>query len=523
MAPEPKDESKDEANKGSLCVLKGKKVGDGVVGTLTIHERQIPTPSFVIEVSGQEDFKIAIERTYLLKEPHIVSVPSYKWDSYTRNLPVAVFDNLDRFSIEFITKHHLITYEPPELYRFRMPQKLLSHALREDDVRIKKFYHLAMDEDRKDEALTLLPAFEREFIKRQLDRLLWKNYQARVRRKAPSLKEMKGKFEEPKDESDIEGAWSNIEGPYKTHVIDGMRQTIAMRVSCSFVPVVRTLKSSSARFVQRQVQNQNRVVVDAWETDVKGYYFPRGRPWFHLSLDQSVFIDSGETQPEDVIDIVNRSLDPSRHCGICVTLTDWKEAFRDGKQRTRLESFTSDLNDIAFTNGLPVYGARSKWIGMYLVDKGLTLAGSILNGGSRVRESGGGLSSNDPRLFGSVPIYGRCVEAGILDLFKTGKEIGKCEDPYELHKFDGVESKCDPLLQTSHELFRTEFAKPRRIATHVTEVREIRSALERGTFNPGKNYIGRSELWGELRRKKTRAKPKKKEPYDSKEAKKPEK
>lgn len=491
MASEPEN----EANRGLLSELVGRRVGSGIIGKLTIHERTIPTPSFVIEVAGEEDLTVAIRNINLLKESHLVSVPAFKWETYTRNLPIAFDDELNRRSIEFITRHHLLSYEPPELYRFSMPGRLVSHALRDDRLKINKFYDLAVIQDKKDEALNLLPPFEREFVKRGLDSLVWRRYCALKRRNAPSLEKIKKVPEKPSEKAGADGAWSNIEEPYRIHIVDGMQQTIAMRVSTSFVPVVRTLKASSEKFVQRQVRRQNKFVVRAWSRILKGYYFSWGRPWLHLSLDGSIFADKGETQPEDVIDITNASLEGSVHCGICLTMTGWEEAWEEGRPRTRLEGFIADLSDIAFENRLPVYAARSKWIGMDLIDKGLTFAGTILNGNERLTETGGGLSSNDPRAFGTVPVYSKCDEVGILELFKKGYEIGKLESPIELHKFDGIESKCDPVLQNSHTRFRMEFAKPRRMATHTTEVREIRIALENGTLNPGRNYIKRSDLW----------------------------
>lgn len=492
-------ESDNEESQGLLSKLEGTRVSDAVVGNHTIHGRKIPTPSFVAEIVGKEDFHVLIRNIHLFKEPHIISVPVFKWDTLTRSLPIAISPDLNKNSVELITKHHLMGYEPPELYRFSMPQRLLDHALRDDIQRIKKFFTLAMVEDKREDALALLPPFEREFIRRTYDSLVWRKYNAMKRMNSPSLKKIKRIPKKPDDHSDVEGAWSITADQYERHIDEGMQRTIAMRVSSSYVPVVRTLKSSSERFVRKQVQKQNEFTVRLREHILKLYHLPRGRPWLHLSLDQSIFVNSGETQPEDVIDVVNGSLDPSVHCGICVTLTGWDKAWKEGKPRTRLESFFTDLSDITFAHKLPIYGARSKWIGLDLIDRGLTFSGAMLSGGPYLMDSGGGLSSKDPRIFGSVPVYGKCIETDILSLFKTGNQIGKLENPIELHKFDGVDSKCDPLLQSNHKLFRGEFSKPRRIATHTTEVREIRASLDKGILNSGRNYIGKSDLWKDAR------------------------
>jgi len=498
----------DTVNPSSLCQLQGQRVDRSLVGNLLIHGRLIQTPGFIFEIANREDFLVAILNDRLVGGPHIVSVPAFKWDAYTHSIPVAIDDDLNRVSVEFVKNNHIVAYEPPELYRYSMPKRLVIHALRDDIPRIRRFYRLGYDEDRKEDALSTLPPFEREFVRRQWDSLMWKHYLEKKRQQEKSKDETTPSLRIPKQpdsDPDAEAGWTNTWNLYKNHIAVGMKKTIEMNISSSFVPVVRTLKSSSEKYVRSQVEAQNKFAERYWRLKLKGYYLARGRPWFHLSLDKSIFVRNGEieTTPQDAVSIVNSALDPTSHCGICLTVTGWEKAWTEGKPRTRLEEFVSEICDIASAANLPVYGARSKWIGIYLLDSGLSFAGTIMNGNDRIAECGGSAGPDDPNSFGNTPIYGECLEKKINELFEVSLEGGQLERPIELHHLDGVESKCDPMFQDDPKLFRMEFSKPRRIATHSTEVREIRNSLEKGIPRPGKEYIKRSEFW-----EKGKAKPK---------------
>lgn len=488
----------EEVNPKSAVVLDGQRVGDSVKGTLKIHEREIATPSFVLEIASLEDFETMIKNCHLLKEPHIVAIRAYRWVQFTQSVPTIVDDELSTKSRNLVSLNHIVTYEAPELYRYLMPRKLLTHAFRGDRSKAKRFWKLvATVVDSKVDALAMLPAFEREFVRNQWDLLLWQHYSEMERLKDKSIEDWKPKPERPEESPDPEAAWSNVSESYIEHVTKGLLECQSMNTSSSFVSGVRTLKAGSERYVQNQVKKLNRASAFLWKNVLDGPSFPNGRPWYHLSLDSSIFTKNGEvdTGPDDVLGILDGSLDPSAHCGICITMTGWQKAWQEGKPRNRLEAFFMELRDVALANRMPTYGARSKWIGLDLMDKGLTFAGTLLNGNELLPRSSGGIDSRTEKAFGTVPIYGYCEEATISQLFEANSEWGKLQKPIELHSFDGIESKCDPALQYDADRFRREFAKPRRIATHTQETREIREALDRGVFKPGREYIKKSSLW----------------------------
>jgi len=490
-------EKQEGINPNSAVILDGQRTGQGVKGTLKIHGRELPIPSFILEVASWEDFETIIRNCRLLKDPHAVAVPAYHWIPYSQSVPTVVDDELNAESRELVTRNHIITYEPPEFYRYSMPQKLLTHAMRGDEIRAKRFFNLALVEERKEEALNLLPPFERGFIEVSWDLLMWQHYSQMKRLKKKSLKYIKNVPKKPEESTQPELGWSNVSESYLDHVANGLVECQEMNTSSSFIPAVRTLKVGSDKAAREQVKKSNKATAFVWKEVLDGPAFPGGRPWYHLSMDRRIFTQNihVDTGPDDVIGIVNESLDSSAHCGVCVTMTGWQYAWREGKPRKRLESFFGELCDIAFLKKIPVYAARSKWFGIDLMDLGVTFAGTIMNGNEIIPRSSGGIDANSPAAFGNVPIYGKCIEADVTAVFEVNTEWGKFKKPIELHKFEGIESRCDPAFQYNAESYRRGFAKPRRIATHTQEAREIGEAMSVGIFRPGREYIKRSKLW----------------------------
>ena len=206
-----------------------------------------------------------------------------------------------------------------------------------------------------------------------------------------------------------------------------------------------------------------------------------------------------DNRKHNIIDeIVLKSINSDRnkgHAGICVTLSDWQKAWTVGIPRQNLEGLVMDLGGITSSYNIPLYLARAKWIGEYLIDYGASLTGCILNGHTRTSPLGGGFSMDDPRRFGRVPLYGYCQEALITDLFKEGKKPGELYNPKKLHHFNNLSDYCNIDFQQNDKRFRCDFSKPRRIATHCGELDQIRNDLNEGKPNPGQNYIQRSRLW----------------------------
>jgi len=488
----PQDE---EQNPKSLVCLEGKKVGDAVTGALTIHGIDVAVPSFILETASREDFETMIRYNYLLREPHIIAVKAYHWKYLTESIPIMIDDELNRKSREMVTFNHIMTYEPPEYYRYSMPQVLLKHALRGDGNRVKKFWKMALVDSDMDGALSLIPSFERAFIKNQWNSLIWQHYNDLKREESKMIEQIKNKPKKPEERVDSELPWNDVNKSYVEHVLEGLLECQGMNISSSFVPSVRTLKSSSEKYVRDQVKKLNRASAFLWKEVLNGGSFPNGRPWYHICMDKSIFMKKGdkETSMEDIIDVIETSLDTKAHCGICITMTGWEDVWADQKSRSRLHDFIKQVSEIAFMNKMPIYAARSKWIGIDLLDSGLTFAGSIMSGKETIRKTLGG-SVNGPEIFGSTPIYGECEEYKVYELFEEVSNTGELGNPLELHKFEGIENKCDPALLSNPERFRKEFSKPRRIATHTQEVREVRNDLNRGVFKPGREYVRRSQF-----------------------------
>jgi hypothetical protein len=172
----------------------------------------------------------------------------------------------------------------------------------------------------------------------------------------------------------------------------------------------------------------------------------------------------------------------------------WEEAFLSERSRHNLELLTREIGDIASHYNLPFYAARSKWVGIYLIDDGLMFPGAMINGSEVLSSGSGGISSSDPNAFGKVAIYGYCRDLKINDLFDEGKKPGEFNKPKRFHHLDGVPDYCPLELQYDANKFRREFGKLRNIVTHSVEVKEIREALESGQRRPAKEYIKKSDL-----------------------------
>jgi hypothetical protein len=185
-------------------------------------------------------------------------------------------------------------------------------------------------------------------------------------------------------------------------------------------------------------------------------------------------------------------------------MTGWLRAWAEGRPRKRLERFISEISQIALSKNLPVYAARSKWVGIDLLDMGLAFAGTLFNGNEKVSDTSSGIDSRSPEAFGKTPIYGECTEVPVTELFTANAETGILDQPKPLHRFEGIPDCCEPSFLSDSTLFRVAFAKPRRLATHINEARENRGALKVGIVRPGREYIEKSKLWEIAKSKKLR-------------------
>jgi len=477
-----------------IC-LEVKRVENNLVGELEVHGIKIPVPSWILEIGSREDFLCIIKNRQLLKEPHIISIPSFRWSSIANKIS-PIDDELHNEALNFLSNHHKVMYEPPEYFHYRMPQKLVQYALRGNVGKIREFYRIALIENDKESALNLLPSFEREFIRVEWDALMYKRYKLMKALKYKSLSKMK-RIPEKSDVINIEDAWTKTKKTYLDHVLNGALEARKYK-STTYIPAIKTLTGSSNKIDRSYVIKQNKYTDFLWREVLDGPYCPSGRIWFHISISKTVLNEEGETGVSEILDIVNKSFIPSSHAGICLTMYGWEDAFLNETSRKNLQFLTRDLADTAAQQKLPFYAARSKWVGLYLIDDGLIFPGSMINENERVPSSGG-MSSNDPKIFGKVAAYGFCKDLKINDLFERGSEIGQFYKPRRLHHFDGILDYCPVELQSDHKRFRMEFGKPRNIATHLQEIREIRESLKKGKRKPATEYIKKSYLWKGIR------------------------
>ncbi|DAC72518.1 MAG TPA: hypothetical protein DSN98_04835 [Thermoplasmata archaeon] len=483
----------------AIIQTNAKKIDSAQVGDLIIHGRTIKTPSFIHEIDGKEDAYSIFEHQKLITEPHIIAFPAHRWMNllrgYTRSSPKEKTKKV--FSI--YRNHHVLIYEAPEMFLHTMPFLLLKHGLSATGRGTREFNKLMMIENNKQGALKLLPEFERLFLESQWDLLRYNTYKKWEKQELVSFDKVKDVPLQPKRIKNLDEVWKQTQqSAYGKHLVELIEESSKIP-SSTIVTAVKPLLSTSDKLDRELVAAQNKQMLSLYEK-----YHPTnnaGRPWLHLFLNHTIFTEQGDTSIHNIIDeVVTPGINPDRgngHAGICVTLTDWQKAWEIGTSRQNLEGFITDLGTIASQYKMPLYLARAKWIGEYLIDFGATLTGCMLNGHTKYTEENTGAPKiDDPKRFGRVPLYGFCNEVFINDLFNEGKKLGELKGPKKLYHFDNIPDVCNTMLQYDHERFRCDFAKPRRIVTHCSELKQMRDDLNLSKPNPGRNYIQRSLLWG---------------------------
>ncbi len=497
MPPKKKKKEKREDHPLSKVNLEAKRIENALCGEFEIHGRKIQTPNFIHEIEGREDLFVLIKNHNLLKEAKIISIPAFRWQSLVKSVP-PLNKELHDAGLSILFNHHVIMYEPPELFHNLMPQALIRHAFRGNIGPIRKFYRLAVVENNIKDALAMLPDFEREFIKTELHHLLSQRYKKMTKQKQKSLAKIKKIPKTPKERARIEDAWLNTKKSFLNHVAEGA--IVAKRYpSTSFIPAVKTLNASSSKADRDFVVKQNNSTAFLWRERLDGPYYSSGRIWFHISLNKTVLTSDGDTGNVEIIDIVNKSFKPIDHAGVCLTMQGWEDVFFDEKGRKKLQTLTNEIADIANQYNRPFYAARSKWVGIYLIDDGLSFPGAMLNGNEKLHSGAGGMSAKDPKIFGRVAIYGFCRELPINELFDIGKRPGEFSKPKRFHHIEGIPDSCPLEYQYDAKKFRQEFGKLRNFATHTVEVDEIRKALLKGQRKPAREYIKKSDLMKGIR------------------------
>ena len=101
-----------------------KKTDTARTGKYSIRGVEFQFPSYIPELKGEEDWKVFMNHPDLLPKNSPIILPSGHWASLVTSIPLPTLD-YDISVAKAIRDHHLIFFEPPEIYSYKLPQILL--------------------------------------------------------------------------------------------------------------------------------------------------------------------------------------------------------------------------------------------------------------------------------------------------------------------------------------------------------------------------------------------------------------
>lgn len=448
----------------------------------------IEAPCYIVEIGSAEDLHVLLNNRHLLNENNPIMVQSNRWRSI-RLKPE--FEDRQWEIQQLIEDFPFIYYDPPELFRYKMPRTLPKYA-RSGSISLGKKFNSNIRKGDIDEALELLPKFYRPFVNQQLESVC----ELVVDDADPIPPEAVGQNKK------ITDAWR------KADVRDGIFDyfmTIARdagKFTRSYVvpPVNPIMESSDERDLQmldgvnrwmetacRELR-ENPSLINYDDTPRESTY-----SYYHI------YADAGVLKPSTNIDEAIRehledALSNYSYAGVALTLSRYPDIWTNNDiTKHSLEEFITDLVNVSREHDVPVICPRSKWFGEYLTDLGIHGFGSMLKSGLELQDGGGG----DPKyLWGKIPIVDKAIEIDIEEL-----EDHLCKND-ELPNVDGMPSVPQSYDPSANELkqkwgpaktFRIDTSKPWRLAVHNEEVKRFKKSKKNGVHSPAKRYLEASE------------------------------
>lgn len=456
-------------------------------GICNIKGKEISFPAYIPEIKGEEDWVVFYRNMDYLPEKWPIMVQA----GFLRNLMSSIpstFD-VDLITSRAILERHFILYEPMEIYSFKLIYPLLNHSFYGSLSTSRNFPKRVREKD-KEAALSLIPPFERKFIE-----AVWAFVEEYYDKEAKVVQ--KAKVSDYRHL--FEGVWSKIDLEYMTKLKSMMLEAQNLK-STSFIPPVPLLKSTSSQEIVQQVVRMNRasgflasgnlnIPLEGGVTKVNV-----SLPWHSLYIDSSCFRpesdEKGHISSQEIIKIVRLSFNSRAHIGISLTINGIEHLKTDLTQKSQLLKLIEDLDDFAFSRGVPLFIPRSGYYGMELIDYGVEFFGSILNG--RLKYSAGGRTTDEndkTDKYGITAVY----DVGDLNFVKLEEYL---QNNGELPHLGNLPNTLPNGAVLNDSDFRINFSKPRRIATHVREVKEIANAIKEGSLKPAFNYLTRIQNAG---------------------------
>lgn len=437
----------------------------------------IKTPAFSPEIKGAEDLHVVLQNLSALDDSTPITVPGYTWE------PLWTKNEFSRYDIEMreLHDHPIIYYEPPELFRYKMPQVLKTYALRRSRGKVRDF-NKKLSAGNIDEAIDLLPEFFQPFMELQRESLL----NAEDEPVPPHLEDTDGKLVDGWRDSRAD---TGYEAYYRQLVEDASSARHA-----HVVPPVPAILGSSDRYAIQRMHGSNNAMSSMCEAARQGFGNPVF-PYYHVYADYGI-LKSNSNNDKEIIDQIEKGLDNGQFGGVAITFTGYENVW-ENQLGMRLNQFIQSVSDMARARSVPLILPRSGWYGLHLTDEGAHGFSSLFNGKERYTRRSGGMPKDRPDLkYGKTALYGEAVEISLNDLDNYLRN-----NQGQVTQIDGLPHQ-PPKHDTSSESvgerfggardFRIKFSKPRRLI-HAEECREVQESLRRGQQAPARRYLERSE------------------------------
>lgn len=440
--------------------------------------KKIEAPFYTPEMSGPEGLQALLFAWDALEPHNPIMVPGYRWQDI-RSKPR--FKQASDDIRELVTEHPFYYYEPVELFRYTRPQNLVTYAFRGDQARSRDFYSELRDGNYKD-AVEKLPRFFRPFVEAQIKPLL-KSKDLPVPTKYQS--QSSGKVHE---------AWRDTRADSGfTEYFETLAKDAGKAPNTALIPPVPPVLKSSGKDAISRTLGLNSYMRQLAETKWNEPSSGSVTAYLHFYIDQGVFEASNTNNADRVKQTIQSEIRNASYAGVALTISNLKRIWDKGNEKT-LESFITEVNNLARQEHLPVILPRSGYYGMYLTDHGVQAFSSPMSGNLKYNRRGGGI--DERAKYGTVPIYGTAREVNAEELDQVlGLNGG------QLHDIPGIPSSPPTYNRSAGSYkakygksiqFRTRFGKPRRMV-HIKEIQELREGLRRGTARPAQRYFERSD------------------------------
>lgn len=452
--------------------------------TFTIDQHElIPRPAFIPEIKWDEGFLAILNHRDALQKQNPIMVPAAAYPAL-RNKPQIVERTNDHGEeigekevAELESNHPLLYFDPPELYNYRRTYTLRTYYFKGKRDKKKEFDSYLVD-GQFDEALKILPAFQRAFFKANLDKV------TAELSGAPSPSETEYNINST-DEAWSELEEDDMEGYFSEIAADASGRSA---VCIPPVPVIRRRPKNS---LVTALCSANSTMADVASN-------PRQpKSYFHLCITHTTLQPSGEDAGNLLLDIVRKELENVNYAGIVLTIRNPHKIDAAGSL-ARTETFIQNLCEIGATLDLPVIMARSGWLGTLATDNGVAAWSDMMNSAWEYTSSSGGPAEMWKK-YGTVATHGDAkpltadpdADETIIDYIQEGKisqfDPLPNEPPGNLAEGETLRQK----LGSPRE-FRIWFAKPRKLS-HIYEAKTLQENRQNGKVTPARVYLRESE------------------------------